>query len=456
MYPIRARRVAGAIRIAAQERPTPLLARFEYDAYGRQHAYGLPAPGGDFNGDGSTDLLDFDVLAANFNQSGGFHEGDGNYDGTVTLLDFDAMAQNFGRAGSDPAVLTPTGMPMRAANGDLAPLASANATAILGGVGFQGLFHDEELGGAYAGGGLIHNRARMLHTGLGRFAQRDPIGYPDGMSGYSAYHVMQMALDPSGLTKLSECQRFLNYLRSDFWYNFEEQLVDQYMPINNEIHGIFKPDSNRDSMLGQLSPQQRDDLLGLHPGVAANGQQTFTHLAIFMFLATDLRQGLAAFKRISQMEQDIAEYRQAKAGNSPKLSEKCAEMRANVIAIDFMEEVAAVRRQYMQDVNANLIPKGQYYPHPQGIPTTPEQRQRNKEIRAYYNPIRDRMIAELEGKICDTDANASCVKCDDTEKALQHHIDRLRATMIPGQEGAFELGERAAKVGKRLGQRLID
>ena len=44
-------------------------------------------------------------------------------------------------------------------------------------IGHQGLMHDEELG-------LIYNRARMLHPRLGRFMQRDPLGYVDGMSLY--------------------------------------------------------------------------------------------------------------------------------------------------------------------------------------------------------------------------------------------------------------------------------
>ena len=43
--------------------------------------------------------------------------------------------------------------------------------------GHQGLQHDEE-------SGLIYNRARMLQPVLGRFMQRDPLGYVDGMSVY--------------------------------------------------------------------------------------------------------------------------------------------------------------------------------------------------------------------------------------------------------------------------------
>jgi RHS repeat-associated protein len=46
--------------------------------------------------------------------------------------------------------------------------------------GHQGLLHDEETG-------LVYNRARMLHPILGRFAQRDPEEYNDGMNLWEVY-----------------------------------------------------------------------------------------------------------------------------------------------------------------------------------------------------------------------------------------------------------------------------
>ncbi|MEM7681226.1 MAG: endonuclease/exonuclease/phosphatase family protein [Planctomycetota bacterium] len=55
---------------------------------------------GDANGDGSVDLLDFDVLSQNFGAGpgfgGGVAGGDFNGDGSVDLLDFDILSQNFG------------------------------------------------------------------------------------------------------------------------------------------------------------------------------------------------------------------------------------------------------------------------------------------------------------------------------------------------------------------------
>ncbi|MEM7681045.1 MAG: peptidylprolyl isomerase [Planctomycetota bacterium] len=58
----------------------------------------LPAPTipSDFNGDGTVDLIDFDILASNFGTVGGKAQGDANGDGVVTLLDFDVLAQEFG------------------------------------------------------------------------------------------------------------------------------------------------------------------------------------------------------------------------------------------------------------------------------------------------------------------------------------------------------------------------
>jgi RHS repeat-associated protein len=64
-------------------------------------------------------------------------------------------------------------------------------------VGHQGLLHDKEFGPAATG--LVHNRARTLNPHLGRFNQRDPLGYPDGMNGYEYEgSTPSKALDPQG------------------------------------------------------------------------------------------------------------------------------------------------------------------------------------------------------------------------------------------------------------------
>jgi len=58
--------------------------------------------------------------------------------------------------------------------------------------GHQGLMHDKEFG-------LVYNRRRFLHPRLGRFMQRDPLGYVDGMSLYEYVGGNPMTVsDPSG------------------------------------------------------------------------------------------------------------------------------------------------------------------------------------------------------------------------------------------------------------------
>ena len=57
---------------------------------------------------------------------------------------------------------------------------------------FQGLRTDAETG-------LIQNRHRVLHPLLGRFLQRDPLGYPDGMNAYAALHIIYNTFDIFGL-----------------------------------------------------------------------------------------------------------------------------------------------------------------------------------------------------------------------------------------------------------------
>ncbi len=58
--------------------------------------------------------------------------------------------------------------------------------------GHQGLAADHETG-------LYYNRARLLHPTLGRFTQRDPLGYVDGMSVYQYVRSGPVGwVDPSG------------------------------------------------------------------------------------------------------------------------------------------------------------------------------------------------------------------------------------------------------------------
>jgi RHS repeat-associated protein len=62
-------------------------------------------------------------------------------------------------------------------------------------LGHQGLLHDAETG-------LIYNRHRILDAALGRFAQRDPLRYIDGVSVYAYVRSEPTSyLDPGGLAR---------------------------------------------------------------------------------------------------------------------------------------------------------------------------------------------------------------------------------------------------------------
>jgi hypothetical protein len=66
----------------------------------------MSAIGGDANLDAHVDLFDFNILAANFGQSGkNWFTGDFNDDGTDNLSDFNILAAHFGQsAGPDGIV----------------------------------------------------------------------------------------------------------------------------------------------------------------------------------------------------------------------------------------------------------------------------------------------------------------------------------------------------------------
>jgi hypothetical protein len=64
---------------------------------------------GDANHDRIVDINDFNLLAANFGQTGRtFSQGDFNYDGVVNLLDLNAIATRFGTTFSPPTTTPPT------------------------------------------------------------------------------------------------------------------------------------------------------------------------------------------------------------------------------------------------------------------------------------------------------------------------------------------------------------
>ena len=126
-------------------------------------------------------------------------------------------------AGSaDPAAHTPTLMSQRV---ELAGVAQPYA---LNALGHQGLMHDEATG-------LIYNRARMLHPRLGRFLQREPLGYVDGMSVYQ--YVLSNSLvyvDPDGL--------FARWIRDIVLWTDSRMLEENQRKIARRARGIGRED----------------------------------------------------------------------------------------------------------------------------------------------------------------------------------------------------------------------
>ena len=64
---------------------------------------------GDANLDGAVDTVDFNLLAANFSQSGkSWFNGDFDYNGTIDTVDFNLLASNFAQNMGAPNALGAT------------------------------------------------------------------------------------------------------------------------------------------------------------------------------------------------------------------------------------------------------------------------------------------------------------------------------------------------------------
>ncbi|MEM6259383.1 MAG: LamG-like jellyroll fold domain-containing protein [Planctomycetota bacterium] len=96
-------------------------------------------------------------------------------DGTGTVIERHAYT-----AYGDPAILAPDGVTVLTTSG------FGNAYL------HTGRRYDAE-------SALYYYRARYYGPALGRFLERDPLGYVDGMNTYAAYHVMWGGVDPLGL-----------------------------------------------------------------------------------------------------------------------------------------------------------------------------------------------------------------------------------------------------------------
>lgn len=174
-----------------------LVERYEYTPYGQRTVYSHGHVTSDINNDGYVGLADSDAVLADWNQDlTGPDPSDLSGDGYKSLPDLDAVFGNWNKGispanNNDPLVTHPRLHSARFSSNGVAGLGPALCE-----VGHQGLFHDEEFGSQ---GGLIHNRARTLHPRLGRFVQRDPFGYVDGMSLYQYIQSKPvLRMDPTG------------------------------------------------------------------------------------------------------------------------------------------------------------------------------------------------------------------------------------------------------------------
>ena len=150
-----------------------MVERYEYTPYGGRTVFSHGWMLADFNNDGVVGQGDVDLVLAHW---GGTSDADqvaeAGDNGLVGQYELALVLNNYGSAlPNDPQVHHPTAGSFR---GD--PDAGVYGVA-LNDIGHQGLMHDEEIG-------LIYNRARVLRPDLGRFMQRDPLGYVDGMNQY--------------------------------------------------------------------------------------------------------------------------------------------------------------------------------------------------------------------------------------------------------------------------------
>ncbi|MEX2670939.1 MAG: RHS repeat-associated core domain-containing protein [Phycisphaeraceae bacterium] len=123
-------------------------------------------------------------------------------------------------------------------------------------IGHQGLRHDET--------GLVYNRARMLHVGMGRFAQRDPMdhnspsgGYHDGMSQYEYQGASPIQrLDPRGLD-LGDTVDTLFELAAEVYEEYEDvaprvRFVEDVVGVLRDPHDLVKQEALATKYLADL------------------------------------------------------------------------------------------------------------------------------------------------------------------------------------------------------------
>ncbi|MEW6743202.1 MAG: RHS repeat-associated core domain-containing protein [Planctomycetota bacterium] len=145
----------------------------------RYSAYGIPIglPAGDTDSDGDCDTTDVSAIATWRQASQYDLRGDLDLDGDVDLTDENTAYNN------------------------LKTLAWGVLTDCRNRFGYAGYDLDPALAGS-----IYHVRHRVLHAGLGRWTQRDPLGYVDGVGLYAYVgNAPGTRIDPLGLQESPWC-----------------------------------------------------------------------------------------------------------------------------------------------------------------------------------------------------------------------------------------------------------
>ncbi len=144
-----------------------IVERISYSAYGKARHH----LAGDLNGDGATGVPDMNALNGN---SGNYGLGDLDRDGAVDSDDLTMLFGHWGAAAADGQLSTTDNI-----------------------IGYCGYIFNAESPGA-DNGYLYTVRHRHYEPGLGRWLERDPLGYVDGMGLYEYVRSRPMLVDPRG------------------------------------------------------------------------------------------------------------------------------------------------------------------------------------------------------------------------------------------------------------------
>ncbi|MFP4054841.1 MAG: RHS repeat-associated core domain-containing protein, partial [Phycisphaerae bacterium] len=241
-----------------------LIERYEYTPYGQRTIFSRSWMLDDLNGDGTCSLADLSLVGAeqgSTDASAADLNGDGIVDDDDDFTSWDASIM------ADPLVMNPT---LESFRTDSQCLATGGYGSLCD-IGHQGLLHDREFGPA--AGGLIHNRARTLNPTLGRFMQRDPLGYPDGMNGYSVCRSNPgIYRDPDG-TRVFGKKDVLGWVRDHLK---ESQTLSQQIDHRMSTlasHGATTKDLKNDDIFVMLAKKylRHEDYLQYDLGLLRRG-----------------------------------------------------------------------------------------------------------------------------------------------------------------------------------------